>query len=246
MNKNELFIKCLFVFLLLGLLHIDLNAQNTNKILSLKPVRDNDEIRLREAEKILKKKNAVFNLDVDIQLGLGIANTSNELNKVDSNTENLQNTDTKVGPAIGAIVNIDFLGFGFTTGMVYSSKGFKHGVNTVANEQAGTVSSTLNYLNIPLLFYIGIDAGKILIDLNFGPYFGLLLSQDETTYYKVKNFDFGLTGDLSGAYMFNKYMGVLLGLKYEYGGLNNLQSNEYIKKTTTSTFLIYSGLKFVI
>jgi hypothetical protein len=73
-----------------------------------------------------------------------------------------------------------------------------------------------------------------------------LLSQDDSPIYKVKNFDFGLTGNLQGAYMFQKLLGVLLGFKYEYGGLNNLGNNDAINSIRTSTFFIYSGIKFVL
>jgi hypothetical protein len=62
----------------------------------------------------------------------------------------------------------------------------------------------------------------------------------------VKNFDLGLTGNIQGAYMFQKHLGALLGVKYEYGGLNNLGNNEAIKSIKTSTFFIYSGIKFLL
>lgn len=95
------------------------------------------------------------------------------------------------------------------------------------------------------MLYFDFDVtDNIRVDGNLGPYFGILLNTDDVEQYAIKNFDFGLTGNLQLAYMFNKYIGVLLGGKYEYGGLNNLGSNEYIKKTTTSTFNIYTGLKF--
>jgi hypothetical protein len=45
----------------------------------------------------------------------------------------------------------------------------------------------------------------------------LLIFQDETNFYKIKNFDLGATGNLSGAYMFNIYVRALSGVKYEYG-----------------------------
>lgn len=190
----------------------------------------------KEAERLLKKRNAIFNLDLDIQLGVGIANTNFELNKVDSTTQSLNTTSTKVGPAIGAILSLDFLGFGFTTGFQYSNKGFESTTGDKTN---------LNYFNIPLLIYFDFNVGdRIRIDGNLGPYFGLLMSQTNDPRYKVKNFDFGLTGNLQGAYMFNKYIGALLGFKYEYGGLNNLGNNENVKKINTSTMNIYTGLKF--
>ena len=189
----------------------------------------------KEAEKLLAKRNALFSLDADIKLGVGISNTNFELNKPDS-TGQLNTTQSKVGPSVGATLSLNFFGFGFTTGFAYGNKGFKseNGQNT-----------NLNYFNIPILLYFDFNVGqKVRVEGNLGPYFGLLMSQDANTLYKAKNFDFGLTGELQFAYMFNKYMGVLLGGNYEYGGLNNLSNNELVKKMTTSTIIIYTGLKF--
>jgi len=189
----------------------------------------------KEAEKLLAKRNKLFSLDADIKLGVGIANTNFELNKPDS-TGQLTTTQSKVGPSIGATLSLNFFGFGFTTGFAYGSKGFESGTGQKTN---------LNYFNIPLLLYFDFNVGqKVRVEGNLGPYFGLLMSQDANTLYKAKNFDFGLTGELQFAYMFNKYMGVLLGGNYEYGGLNNLSNNELVKKMTTSTISIYTGLKF--
>lgn len=188
-----------------------------------------------EAEKLLKKRNALFSLDADFKLGIGISNTNFELNKPDT-TGQLTTTSSKVGPSIGAILSLNFFGYGFTTGFMYGNKGFESGTGN---------KTSLNYFNIPLLFYFDFNVGqKVSVQGNFGPYFGLLISQNENTLYKAKNFDLGLKGELQLAYMLNKYIGVLLGGNYEYGGLNNLSNNELVKKMTTSTINIYTGLKF--
>ncbi len=241
MNINTNFKKTLFIFTLLAFFVSSVYSGDDNnqyKINGIKTYSGEKKTKpyLKEAEKLLKKRNAIFNLDLDIQLGAAISKTDFEVNKVDSANQQLSTTQSKVGPAIGAILSLDFLGFGFTTGFQYSNKGFESTSGTKTN---------LNYFNIPLLFYFDFNVGeKIRIDGNLGPYFGLLLSETTDPRYKVKNFDFGLTGNIQGAYMFNKYMGVLLGGKYEYGGLNNLGSNENFKKITTSTITIYTGLKF--
>lgn len=235
MKSKDLQIKALLLFFTICFFSLPARSQDWEGRLRLTPVVKNNK-HLKDAERIIKKGNPLFSLDVDIQLGLGISKTNNELNTIDSNTQQLENTKTKLGPSIGAIVDLNFLGFGITTGAQYSSKGF---------ETTSGTSTSLNYINIPLLLYLGLEFGKARIDANFGPYFGFLISQDETTYFAVKKFDLGLSGNLSGAYMFNDYIGALLGAKYEYGGLNNLQkSTELVKKTTSSTFFIYSGLKF--
>ncbi len=195
---------------------------------------------LKEVENMKAAKNKIFNLNIDIQLGLSSSKTNFTLNRVDSTTQNLSNPSSKLGPNIGAIVSIDFLGFGFTSGLQYSSKGFE----TIKNE-----TTDFKYFNIPLLFYFDIDLGKVILAGNFGPYFGLLLSQNNdapVVPFEVKNFDLGLTGDVQGAYMFQKHLGALLGVKYEYGGLNNLGNNEAIKSIRTSTVFVYTGIKFVL
>ncbi|HMT10979.1 MAG TPA: outer membrane beta-barrel protein [Ignavibacteria bacterium] len=189
----------------------------------------------KEAEKLIAKRNALFSLDADIKVGVGIANTNFELNQPDT-TGQLTTTSSKVGPSLAATLSLNFFGYGFTTGFAYGSKGFESGTGQKTN---------LNYFNIPLLIYFDFNAGqKVRVEGNLGPYFGLLMSQDENTLYKAKNFDLGLTGELQIAYMFNKYMGVLLGGNYEYGGLNNLGSNERVKRINTSTMSFYTGLKF--
>jgi hypothetical protein len=199
---------------------------------------DKDKPYMKKIEKMrLKKKKGIFNLNLDVQLGASIANTTFELNSADTSVKNLSSTSSKVGPAGGVNFSVDFLGVGFASGIQFNSKGFKNSNNDNVN---------LNYFNIPLLFYFDFQVGRVIIDGNLGPYFGVLMSQDQTALYKVKNFDFGLTGDVQGAYMFNDYLGSLLGVKYEYGGLNNLGNNENIKSIRTSTIFIYTGFKFVL
>lgn len=239
MRQKGLLTKSILALLILGFFSVSAKAGDWEGQVKLKLSENKTAKRLGDTEKLMKKKSGLFNLDVDVQLGLDAANTSIEPQPSTTNVEaqKLESSESKLGPTLGAIVNVDFFGFGFTSGFQYSSKGF---------ETVGNVATNYNYMNIPLLFYIGFEAGKIRVDGNVGPYFGLLISQDESTVLAVKNFDLGITANLSGAYMFNKYMGVLLGCKYEYGGLNNLASNEFIKKVTSSTLFFYSGLKFEI
>jgi hypothetical protein len=64
----------------------------------------------------------------------------------------------------------------------------------------------------------------------------------------MKNIDLGITAAMQGSYFFNQYLGVLLGVKYEQGGLNNLLkttgNNNYINSIKTTNWFIYSGMKF--
>lgn len=231
MNKN-----IIYRYLLLFSASILLFSFQTNNTSAGERFRDKPFFKEVEAS----RKKGLFNLNLDIQLGLGISNTSFDLNKYDSTTAYVNDPRTKLGPNIGAILSVDFYGYGFTSGLQYSSKGFE----TTTNK-----TTTLNYFNIPLLFYLDFRIDNVIIDGNVGPYFGLLLSQsDDSSFvpFKIKNFDLGLTGNIQGAYMFQKHLGALLGVKYEYGGLNNLGNNEAIKSIKTSTFFIYSGVKFLL
>ena len=197
----------------------------------------------KESGKIhLLKKGGLFSLDLAIKVGVGISKTKFDLNSTSDTLQALNVTNTVPGPSIGADLTFTFLGFGFTTGMMYSKKGF---------QTTGGNNYNFHYFVIPLLFYFNYDFGKVVIDGNFGPYFGLLLSntdftQNNVALYKMKNFDLGLTANIQGAYMFTKILGVLLGYKFEYGGLNNLASNEIINKMTTQTHFIFTGLKVAL
>lgn len=126
----------------------------------------NEKPFIKEADKIhLLKKGGLFGLDLSVKLGLGISKTTFDLNRVDSSTQNLNTTNTIPGPSIGADITLTVLGYGITTGMVYSKKGF---------QTTGGTNYNFHYFIIPLLFYFNFDVGKVVIDGNFGPYFGLL------------------------------------------------------------------------
>ena len=184
----------------------------------------------------------LFSFDLDLQVGLGIASSSFNLNKVDSNSKGLNNTGTKVGPSIGATVSLNLLGYGFSTGVLYTPKGFQTTSGTNFN---------LHYFVVPWLIYFNIDLNRIKINGNFGPYVGILLNKDaylsnNVNLFAPKNVDVGLSANVEGAYFFTKILGALLGVKYEYGGLNNLASTEYINSLHTSTIFVYTGLKIAI
>ncbi|MCC6866504.1 MAG: outer membrane beta-barrel protein [Ignavibacteria bacterium] len=230
MNKTYFYRTFFIIFLSISFISVSFAGDPYNRV-------NSKEIKLldKEAGKLVKKRNSLFSLDADIKFGVGISNTHFELNKPDT-TGQLTTTSSKVGPTIAATLSLNFFGFGFTTGFAYGNKGF---------ESSNGNKNNLNYFNIPLLIYFDFNVGeKVRVEGNLGPYFGLLTSQDQNTLYKAKNFDFGVTGELQFAYMFNNYMGVLLGGNYEYGGLNNLSNNELVKRMNTSTINIYTGLKF--
>lgn len=184
----------------------------------------------------------LFSFDLDVQVGLGIASSSFKLNKVDSNSNVLNNTGTKVGPSVGATVSLNLLGYGFSTGVLYTPKGFQTTSGSNFN---------LHYFVIPWLLYFNFDISRVRIEGNFGPYVGVLLNKDaylsnNVNLFAPKNVDVGISANVEGTYFFTKILGALLGVKYEYGGLNNLASTEYINSLHTSTVFVYTGLKISI
>jgi hypothetical protein len=200
----------------------------------------------REYDKMMKKQESkkrglgsnFFGATIDVIFGVGISNTTFDVTK---DTAGLGNTNSKTGPMVGANVNFNLLGMSLSTGFNYSSKGFTTG---------SSESHSANYINIPLMFAFQFDISKVEVDLAAGPYVGILLSDDKSQYYQMKSIDLGITGTLQGSYFFSRFVGALVGVKYEHGGLNNLlESNgmsNYVSGMKTRNWFIYSGIKFVL
>lgn len=199
-----------------------------------------------EYEKMMNKQqskqkglgSSFFGLNLDVILGMGFSNTQFDVN---GDTTGLSNSVAKSGPMIGVNVNVNLVGFAFSTGLNYSSKGFSTGSGENVNA---------NYLNIPLMFSLGFEIGKVEMDVAAGPYLGILLSQEKSQYYELKNLDLGIAGKVQGSYFFNRFVGALLGVKYEHGGLNDMLNsnglNNYVSSVKSRNWFIYSGIKFVL
>lgn len=200
----------------------------------------------KEYEKMMKKQESkkrglgsgLFGVNLDVIFGANFSNTEFDVN---GDTTGLSNATSKAGPMLGVNVNFNLVGFSFSTGFNYSSKGFSSG---------GSDQVNANYLNIPLMFAFNFDVGKIEMDLAAGPYVGILLSQEQSQYYTLKNIDLGITGTVQGSYFFNRFVGALLGVKYEHGGLNDMvdsqELNNYTSSVKSRNWYIYSGIKFVL
>lgn len=200
----------------------------------------------KDMEKMMNKQesnqrglgSSFFGVNLDVIFGLGISNTQFDVN---GDTTGLSNTESKKGPMVGVNVNLNLLGFAIGTGFNYSSKGFKQNGKDV----------NANYINIPLMFAFDFNIGKkVDINLAAGPYIGILLSSDTSQYYALKNIDLGIVAALQGTYFFNRFMGALLGVKYEHGGLNDLLKDNgagnYVSSIKARNWFIYTGMKFVL
>lgn len=183
--------------------------------------------------------SSFFGLNLDIIFGVGISNTQFDVN---GDTTGLSNANSKTGPLVGVNVNFNLLGIVLGTGFNYSSKGFSTG---------GSGQESASYINIPLMFAFNFDVSKkVQVDLAAGPYVGILLSQEKNQYYALKNIDLGIVGTLQGNYFFNRFIGALLGVKYEHGGLNNMidqgATSNYVSSVKSRNWFIYTGMKFVL
>lgn len=200
----------------------------------------------KDYQKMMKKQkskkkglgSSFFGVNLDVIFGVGISNTQFDVN---GDTTGLSNANSKTGPMLGVNVNLNLLGFAFSTGFNYSSKGFASGSSSQVNA---------NYLNIPLMFAFNLDVGKVEMDIAAGPYIGILMSQEKSEYYTLSNIDIGIVGTLQGAYFFNRFMGALLGVRYEHGGLNNMimqdNENSNVSSVKARNWFIYTGMKFVL
>ncbi len=183
--------------------------------------------------------SAFFGLNLDLIFGVGFSNANFDVN---NDSTGLKNSASKTGPLAGLNINLNLLGFAIGTGLSYSSKGFTTNSN----------SYSANYMNIPIMFAFNFNIKRVQIDLAAGPYLGILLSNDANSQYTLKNIDLGIVANVQGTYFFNRFLGTLLGVKYEQGGLNNLLednssgTNSNVTSIKTTNWFVYTGIKFVL
>ncbi|MBS1513962.1 MAG: outer membrane beta-barrel protein [Bacteroidetes bacterium] len=201
------------------------------------------------AHKDFQEKSGKF-LDFYVDLKLGGTSTSASVTQ--QNGIGAYNTGSKAGFNIGALFFVRvFDSFQFSSGLDYNGKNFEVTSpidTTTANSlPTGAQKISNNYLNIPMNFnFGGMITDKVGLTFNGGPYLGILLSTDEKSGLGYKNFDLGLNGTLTANYKIAPLTSVILGAKYEYGGLNNLGSTRYVDKVSTSSLGFFTGVRFAI
>ncbi|MBS1492330.1 MAG: outer membrane beta-barrel protein [Bacteroidetes bacterium] len=205
-----------------------------------------------------EKSGKILDFYVDFKLG----GTSTSANVTQANGLGSYNTGSKVGFNIGALIYTRlFDSFQFSTGLDFAGKNFEvtppSNVNTVtpgaSDALTGDSISTAtqkvanNYLNIPLNFnFGGMITDKVGLTFNGGPYLGILLSTDDKSGMGYKNFDLGLVGSLTANYKIAPLTSVLLGAKFEYGGLNNLGNTPRVDRVSTSSLGFFTGIRLAI
>lgn len=187
---------------------------------------------------------------VDFQLGVG--STSPNVTK-GSKATNDYRTSSKLGYITGALVYISLFDLlSFSTGLTFEGKSFTVTPPNISIPYPGYDSSTVyipnNYLNIPLNFNVGgMITQKVGLTFNGGPYLGILLSKPNSLGgLGYKNFDFGLNATLTANYVIMYPFSVILGTKFEYGGLNSLGNTPFADKITTTNFTFFSGMRFTL
>ena len=132
---------------------------------------------------------------------------------------------------IGTFVNSPFSDhFGIQVEVLFSNKGFKYETDSI-----GTLNASLNYLNYPALFYY---RPSKLIDIEFGPEFGYLVSGEDL----VKSFDMGI--DVGLRFHFSKKMHA--GIRYYQGFKFDMKEGDFNNgegspKYSNSTFQVSLG-----
>lgn len=203
------------------------------------------EIKTRDYNKALeahkKITGSAFGLSIDFQLGYN----STSANVDEKSSVQPVTTTSKGGFLLGAILNINILGLGFSTGLDFTKKNF--GIDIPYYDSTTTIDSVStelknSYMNIPLnVSFGGMVSDDIGVSFSGGPYLGFLLNPSNE-FSAYKDFDFGLNGILTGRYYLNPFMAIILGFQGQYGGLNNLLSTSSVESMTTFNWGLFSGL----
>jgi len=188
----------------------------------------------------------IIDFYIDFQLGFG--GTSANIDQK-SNTGAFD-TKSKVGFTTGALVYFNlFEEVNFATGLAYVGKNFEvtppiDTASSIAGLDTTISDISNNYVNIPLYInFGGMISEDIGVTFNGGPYLGILISTDDKAGLGYKNFDFGLAGTLTGNYLLNPFVSIILGTRFEYGGLNNLGNTQFVDKITTTNYSIFTGIR---
>ncbi len=217
-----------------------------NKVNKQKKEKLEKDYTLKKKEFDILHNSKPIDIYIDYQLGLGSgsANISNAL------TSNAYDTKSVLSFNTGGIVHISFFEFiSFTTGVSFVGKSFKFTppqLDTAAINKFGAGEKSLKstYLNIPLyLDFGGMLTDKIGLTFTGGPYLGIRLNSEDYDGLAYKNFDLGLSGTLTGNYVIAYPLNLILGVNFQFGGLNNLASTKFIDHITTQNFNVFTGLR---
>lgn len=192
-----------------------------------------------------RQAGSLLGASIDFQLGYNTTNANIEATGGEADYP----TESKAGFTAGALVNFSLFGSAnLTTGLDFIKKNFEVDKTNPSDTLGQPVSDieefASSYFNIPINFNVGtMLSDNVGVNLSFGPYLAFRMNDQSIDGFGYKDFDLGLNGILTFNYMFNPFMGVILGGKYQRGGLNNLASTEYVEKTNTNMWGIFTGFR---
>lgn len=187
-----------------------------------------------------KKKH--FFRSLDALMGFGSSDLSISFNQTYGN----YTTSNKYGLTCGLRLESSF--FDLEIGLMYIEKNFlltsPHSLSQYGIDSNSYIVKN-RYLSIPLNYdFLDITFNNVLkLTCGVGPYFAFLLSTNENSGLGIKKFDFGIDGRISATYNLSKRIDPLIGLIYQYGGLNNMGATNYVNKIHSINFSFYAGLK---
>jgi hypothetical protein len=230
------------------------NAFSNDPLNKFRSNEDHTKLKLEKDLKFAKKEHAykigkIIDFYLDLQLGYGVTNASIDRGE---NAAGEFETESKGGITAGALFFLSlFDAVRFSSGISFVDKRFEVNppafINPIGEIDTTREEISNKYINIPLNFnFGGMISEKFGLMFNGGPYLGLLLSTDEKAGFGYKNFDLGLNGTLTANYVVAPLTSVILGTRFEYGGLNNLGKTDFVNKITTNNFSFFSGIRFAI
>lgn len=222
------------------------NVTNKFEIKTIKKDRLLKDYELKKEEFEVRTGKKLIDVYIDFQLGVGSTNATIG----NARGTGTYNTESKVGVKTGGVISIAIRDlFSFTTGIELNGKQFSFTppvtdplADSVFTGAQNILSGT--YMNIPLYINVG---GMISEDVGLtfygGPYLGFRVNTTTLAETGFKDFDLGISGTLTGSYVVAYPLSLLLGVNFQFGGLNNLGGSKFIDNITTQNFTVFSGAR---
>ncbi len=178
---------------------------------------------------------------IDFHLGYGSTSPGYDVNSGVSGVK----SESKGGLTTGAFLTVTLFDMlNLTTGLDFTKKNFGVTADSLLT-QPEPESISNSFFNIPIMFNFGGQlSDNVGVNLSAGPYFGFLIGGNNNIEdYGLKNFDFGINATLTGDYALNQFIGVILGVGAQFGGLNNLGSTASLSNIKTTNWNGFTGLR---
>lgn len=215
-----------------------LSLKDEKKVNSLN-LKERDYEQAKSDEMQRTGKHSLFY--IDFRLGYGSTSPSYDVN----NGVTGVSSESKGGLTTGAFLTLTLFDMvNITTGLDFTKKNFGVTADSIFQQQ-DPESISNNFINIPIMFNFGGQlSDKIGVNLAAGPYFGFLIGGNNNIEdYGLKNFDFGINATLTGDYSLNPFVGIILGVGAQFGGLNNLGSTFNLSNVKTTNWNGFTGLR---